>query len=97
MNEKKIFEKQENKIEKKRNIIADLKNELTTLKDSIAILSIENSSNNYFNLQGNENAVSYIEELGFEALELERQVTDYMYDQNLVSKKNYLIPYEGMN
>ena len=81
----------------KDKLIADLKNELTTLKDSIAILSIENSSNNYFNLQGNENAVSYIEELGFEALELERQVTDYMYDQNLVSKKNYLIPYEGMN
>ena len=97
MNEKKIFEKQENKIEKQRNTISDLKNELTTLKDSIAILAIENSSNNYFNLQGNENAISYIEELGFEALELERQVTDYMYDQNLVSKKNYLIPYEGMN
>ena len=42
MNEKKIFEKQENKIEKQLNIIADLKNKLTTLKDSIAILSIEN-------------------------------------------------------
>lgn len=96
MNEKKIFEKQENKIEKQRNIISNLKNELLTLKDSLEILSNDNLSCNYFTLQGNENAVSYIEKLGFESLEIENQVSDYMYDQNLVKEKNYLIPYEGM-
>ena len=93
---KKIFEKQENKIEKQRNIISNLKNELLTLKDSLEILSNDNLSCNYFTLQGNENAVSYIEKLGFESLEIENQVSDYMYDQNLVKEKNYLIPYEGM-
>ena len=97
MNEKKIFEKQENKIEKQRNIISNLKNELLTVKDSLEILSNENLSCNYFTLQGNENAVSYIEKLGFESLEIESQVSEYMYDQNLVKEKNYLIPYEGMN
>lgn len=97
MNEKKIFEKQENKIEKQRNIISDLKNELLILKDSLEVLSNENLSCNYFTLQGNENAVSYIEKLGFESLEIESQVSEYMYDQNLVKEKNYLIPYEGMN
>ena len=97
MNEKKIFEKQENKIEKQRNTISDLKNELLTLKDSLEILSNENLSCNYFTLQGNENAVSYVEKLGFESLEIESQVSEYMYDQNLVKEKNYLIPYEGMN
>ena len=97
MNEKKIFEKQENKIEKQRNTISNLKNELLTLKDSLEILSNENLSCNYFTLQGNENAVSYIEKLGFESLEIESQVSEYMYDQNLVKEKNYLIPYEGMN
>lgn len=97
MNEKKIFEKQENKIEKQRNIISDLKNELLILKDSLEVLSNENLSCNYFTLQGNENAVSYIEKLGFESLEIESQVSEYMYDQNLVNEKNYLIPYEGMN
>ena len=96
MNEKKIFEKQENKIEKQRNIISNLKNELLTVKDSLEILSNDNLSCNYFTLQGNENAVSYIEKLGFESLEIENQVSDYMYDQNLVKEKNYLIPYEGM-
>jgi hypothetical protein len=97
MNEKKIFEKQENKIEKQRNIISSLKNELLTVKDSLEVLSNENLSCNYFTLQGNENAVSYIEKLGFESLEIESQVSEYMYDQNLVKEKNYLIPYEGMN
>ncbi len=97
MNEKKIFEKQENKIEKQRNTISNLKNELLTLKDSLEILSNENLSCNYFTLQGNENAMSYVEKLGFESLEIENQVSEYMYDQNLVKEKNYLIPYEGMN
>ena len=97
MNEKKIFEKQENKIEKQRNIISNLKNELLILKDSLEVLSNENLSCNYFTLQGNENAMSYVEKLGFESLEIESQVSEYMYDQNLVKEKNYLIPYEGMN
>ena len=97
MNEKKIFEKQENKIEKQRNTISNLKNELLTLKDSLEILSNENLSCNYFTLQGNENAMFYVEKLGFESLEIESQVSEYMYDQNLVKEKNYLIPYEGMN
>ena len=97
MNEKKIFEKQENKIEKQRNTISNLKNELLTLKDSLEILSNENLSCNYFTLKGNENAMSYVEKLGFESLEIESQVSEYMYDQNLVKEKNYLIPYEGMN
>jgi hypothetical protein len=97
MNEKKIFEKQENKIEKQRNIISSLKNELLTVKDSLEIISNENLSCNYFTLQGNENAMSYVEKLGFESLEIESQVSEYMYDQNLVKEKNYLIPYEGMN
>ena len=96
MNEKKIFEKQLNKIEKQRNTISNLKNELLILKDSLEILSNENLSCNYFTLQGNENAVSYIEKLGFESLEIENQISDYIYDQNLVKEKNYLIPYEGM-
>lgn len=97
MNEKKIFEKQENKIEKQRNIISNLKNELLTVKDSLEIISNENLSCNYFTLQGNENAMSYVEKLGFESLEIESQVSEYMYDQNLIKEKNYLIPYEGMN
>ena len=79
MNEKKISEKQENKIEKQRNTISKLKNELLTLKDSLEVLSNENLSCNYFTLQGNENAMSYVEKLGFESLEIESQAASFIF------------------
>ena len=93
MNEKKIFGKQENKIESQRNKINKLKKQVKVITDSL-----ESSSNaDYFSLQGNENAISYIESLGFEALEIETFVSDYIYDQNLKKGNNQLVPYEGIN
>ena len=93
MNEKKIFGKQENKIESQRNKINKLKNQVKVITDSL-----ESSSNaDYFSLQGNKNAISYIESLGFEALEIETFVSDYIYDLNLKKGNNRLVPYEGIN
>ena len=93
MNEKKIFGKQENKIESQRNKINKLKKQVKVITDSL-----ESSSNaDYFSLQGNENAISYIESLGFEALEIETFVSDYIYDLNLKKGNNRLVPYEGIN
>lgn len=97
MNEKKIFEKQENKIESQRNKISTLKDKLMLVTDSLETLSNVISDINYFTLQGNGNAVSYIESLGFEALEIEGFVSDYIYDQNLKKGNNQLVPYAGIN
>lgn len=93
MNEKKIFKKQESKIESQKKKISILENELITMSNSLESLS----NANYFTLQGNENAVSYIESLGFEANEIEGFVSDYIYDQNLKKGNNQLVPYEGIN
>ena len=93
MNEKKIFGKQENKIESQRNKINKLKDQVKVITDSLESLS----NVDYFSLQGNENAISYIESLGFEALEIETFVSDYIYDQNLKKGSNQLVPYEGIN
>ncbi len=93
MNEKKIFEKQENKIESQKRKISVLEDGLINMTDSLEALS----NSNYFTLQGNENAVSYIESLGFEANEIETFVSDYIYDQNLKKGNNQLVPYEGIN
>ena len=93
MNEKKIFGKQENKIESQRNKINKLKDQVKVITDSLETLS----NFDYFSLQGNENAISYIESLGFEALEIETFVSDYIYDQNLKKGNNQLVPYEGIN
>ncbi|MCF6306702.1 MAG: hydrolase [Flavobacteriaceae bacterium] len=96
MNEKKIFEKQENKIESQRSKIKKYKKDFKVLNDSIEKLSNEISDINYFTLQGNENAMSYIESLGYEAKDIENFVSEYIYDQNLKKGNNTLIPYEGM-
>ena len=93
MNEKKIFGKQENKIESQRNKINKLKDQVKVITDSLESLS----NVDYFSLQGNENAISYIESLGFEALEVETFVSDYIYDLNLKKGNHKLVPYEGIN
>lgn len=93
MNEKKIFGKQENKIESQRNKINKLKDQVKVITDSLETLS----NFDYFSLQGNENAISYIESLGFEALEVETFVSDYIYDLNLKKGNHKLVPYEGIN
>jgi len=96
MNEKKIFEKQENKIESLRGKLTTLKENLKVANDSILMLSEKYSDLNYFTLQGNENAMSYIESLGFEANEIENYVSEYIYDQNLKKGDNPLVPYDGI-
>ena len=93
MNEKKIFGKQENKIESQRNKINKLKDQVKVITDSLESLS----NVDYFSLQGNENAISYLESLGFEALEIETFVSDYIYDLNLKKGNHKLVPYEGIN
>jgi len=96
MNEKKIFEKQENKIESQRGKIKNLKEQLKTTSDSLKLLSEHYDDLNYFTLQGNENAMSYIESLGYEAKDIENFVSEYIYEQNLKKGNNPLVPYEGM-
>ena len=97
MNEKKIFEKQENKIESQRGKIELLKNELKKATDSVEVLSSVVSDLNYFTLQGNENAMSYFESLGFESDDIENLVAEYIYEENLTSGDNPIIPFDGIN
>ena len=97
MNEKKIFEKQENKIESQKNKIATLKTNLLKVNDSIEVLSSAISDLDYFTLQGNENAMSYFESLGFEANDIETLVSEFIYEKNLSSGDHPIVPYDGIN
>ncbi|WP_310993638.1 hypothetical protein [Aequorivita marina] len=90
MNEKKIFENQETTIE-------ELRAKSQKAEDSLEVLTEKNYNLNYFTLQGNENAMSYLEQSGHEAAEVEAMVSDKIYDYNLVKGNNPLIPFEGMN
>lgn len=90
MNEKKIFESQDKKIE-----LLKLKN--NKAEDSIASLQTTIDDLNYFTLQGNDNAMSYLESQGYEARDVEDLVANFIYDQNLAKGNNPIIPFEGIN
>ena len=90
MNEKSIFETQEQKI-------ASLRLTKEKAEDSIQILSNRIADLTYFTLLGNENAMVYLENFGYEAAAVESFVGDAIYDRNLEKGGNPLIPFEGMN
>ena len=90
MNEKKIFESQEARIIKlEENIIIG--------KDSLENLQRQVRDLNYFSLLGNENAMTYLENLGYEGADVEAKVSDQIYDLNLTKGNNPLVPFEGMD
>lgn len=90
MNEKKIFESQEIKIE-------SLETKSQKLIDSLNVMQDQIMNLNYFTLQGNENAMTYLEKMGYESEVVEAMVSDKIYDYNLIKGNNTLVPFEGMN
>jgi hypothetical protein len=90
MNEKKIYESQKEKIE---ILEAKVKKE----HDSIESLNSKVADLNYFTLQGNDNAMTYLENQGYSAADVEKYVSEQIYDQNLAKGNNPLVPFDGMN
>lgn len=88
MNQKSIYESQEQKI-------TSLTSEEKKQKDSIAVMNERIADLNYFTLQGNENAITYFESLGMDASKVEASVTDEIYDMNVLEGGNPLIPFKG--
>ena len=90
MNEKSIFENQDNKIVTLRASVEKGKDSISKLNDRIGDL-------NYFTLQGNENAMTYLENSGYESKELEDYITEQIYEQNLLKGNNPLVPFDGID
>ncbi len=89
MNEKSIFESQDKKIN-------SLTEKTSTYSDSIAVMNDRVAELNYFTLQGNENAMTYLEASGYEASAVEAKITDAIYEYNTVKEGNPLVPFDGM-
>ncbi|MEL6811701.1 MAG: hydrolase [Bacteroidota bacterium] len=89
MNQKSIHESQQKSIESLTKELKESKDSLTVLEDHILDL-------NYFTLQGNDNAMTYLERLGLESTAVERMVSDAIIDKNLQKGGNPLVPLEGM-
>lgn len=88
-NQKRIYADQQIKIER-------LESEMGILKDQVDTLQVQNTSLNYFTLLGNDNAMTYFENLGYEAADIENYVRESIYAYNGQVESNPLIPYEGM-
>lgn len=89
MNQKRIYEDQESKIN-------DLKEKADFYKGLNESLTDENFELNYFTLLGNDNAMSYFELQGFEASEIQTLVFEQIYAQNNLEGDNPLVPFVGM-
>lgn len=90
MNEKTIYEAQDLRIQ-------NLSGKLDKSTDSITKLNEKVGDLNYFTLQGNDNAMTYLENLGYESEELEKYIFEKVYEQNLQEGNNPLVPFEGIN
>jgi len=90
MNEKAIYKAQESNIN-------SLTEKLEKANDSILSLNNEIADLNYFALQGNDNAMTYLENLGYDAKEVEKLISNSIYEQNITKGGNPLVPFEGIN
>ena len=90
MNQKRIYEDQQSKI-------TILESELKMAVDTVDTLVQENADLNYFTLLGNDNAMTYFEQKGVEASDVEQYVRESIYAYNAKVEGNVLIPYEAMN
>ena len=89
-NEKTIWEAQDTTIE-------NLSLKLEKAQDSISGLSDTLADATYFSLQGNENALEYIERLGLEATDIQAIIYDQIYDKNGAAGGNPIIPMVSVN
>ncbi|WP_074405955.1 MULTISPECIES: hypothetical protein [Aquimarina] len=89
MNAKKAKESYDTKIE-------NLKTKITTKEVTIDSLISANMDLTYFSLDSNEDAVSYFEEMGYDANKLALTISDQIIGQNKAGKDNPIIPFVGM-
>lgn len=89
VNDKKILDAKEEKIE-------NFQNRVTTLELEIEELKSENLNLNYFSLAENEEAISYFERSGIDTKELSKAIEDEIIGRNKANEDNDLVPFEGM-
>lgn len=73
--------------------IAPLNNELKKYKDSVAVLQNEVMELSHFNLERNEDAMSYFENKGYKVDELMPLIKDELYKLNEAKGEHPIIPY----
>ncbi|NOY47012.1 MAG: hydrolase [Chlorobi bacterium] len=83
-------------IEKYEKDIIKAKDRITVYKDAIMTLQDENLELMYFNLEHNEDAISYFENKGLNVSELIPFIKDELYNLNEAKGEHPLVPYAAM-
>jgi len=83
-------------IEKYEKDIVKAKDKVSMYKDSIMTLEDENLELMYFNLENNEDAISYFENKDLNVSELIPFIKDELYKFNEVKGEHPLVPYASM-
>lgn len=91
VNDKKILDDQIEKIVSLQKQLDELEAE----KENAKTMGSEDFYD--FSLKRNEPAITYFENNGFEAAEIERKVQDVLIDMNKSSEDNKMVPFEGMS
>ena len=86
VNSKRVFEDMNRKLD-------GYKNQLERCKDSVTALEDENLDLSHFNLERNEDAMSYFEDEGYNVAELIPLIKDELYKFNEVKGQHPIIPY----
>jgi hypothetical protein len=89
VNDKKILDSKEEKIEKFQDLVADLEKEKEQLES-------ENLNLNYFSLAENEEAISYFERSDIDSKKLALAIEDEIIGRNRATEDNDLVPFAGM-
>ncbi|SFC67599.1 hypothetical protein SAMN04487907_10735 [Zunongwangia mangrovi] len=91
VNDKKILDDQTQRIVSLQKQLDELEAE----KENAKTMGSEDFYD--FSLKRNEPAITYFENNGFEAAEIERKVQDVLIDMNKSSEDNKMVPFEGMS
>jgi len=91
------FVNSKNIIEKYETDIRKLKTETTEQKTTITKLEDENLDLLYFNLENNDDALTYFENDGYDTAELVPFIQDQLYNLNEAKGEHPLVPYASMS
>ena len=86
VNSKRVFEDMDNKL-------VGYKEQLKTYKDSVVVLQNSIAEVSRFNLERNEDAISYFENDGYDVSELIPFIKDELYKLNEVKGDHPIVPY----
>lgn len=88
VNSKRVFENMNNQI-------GNCKTNAEKYKDSILLLQNEVLELSHFNLDRNEDAISYFEAEGYDVSELKLVIKDKLYELNFAKGEHPIIPYSS--